>query len=97
MKEDVESKVSFRDFLSSINDQLLEYETKGGVYRHKGSYGSSYQGDDDDEPKKKPAEPAEKRGRGRPAGSKSGANQKVGSGKSYGGIAYHSLKLPNSK
>lgn len=93
-------KLSFSDFLAKINEQLLEYETKGGVYRHKGSYGSSYQGDDDDDedgPKKKPAEPAVKRGRGRPAGSKSGANQKVGSGKSYGGIAHHTLNLPTSK
>jgi len=80
-------------------EQLVEYETKSGVYRHKGSYGSSYQGDDDDDEDKpkKPAEPAVKRGRGRPAGSKSGANQKVGSGKSYGGIAHHTLNLPTSK
>ena len=44
--------------------------------------------DDDDKP-------AEKRGRGRPAGSKSGAKQK-GSGKSndYRGIPQHSLNLP---
>lgn len=49
-------------------------------------------GTDDDE------KPAEKRGRGRPAGSKSGAKQK-GSGKSndYRGIATHSLNLPNTK
>ena len=92
-------KLSFSDFLNRINEQLLEYETKNGVYRHKGSYGSSYQGDDDedDDKPKKPAEPAVKRGRGRPAGSKSGANQKVGSGKSYGGIAHHTLNLPTSK
>ena len=46
--------------------------------------------DDDDKP-------AEKRGRGRPAGSKSGAKQK-GSGKSndYRGVATHSLNLPNT-
>lgn len=95
----VSQKVSFSDFLNKINEQLLEYETKSGVYRHKGSYGSSYQGDDDedDDKPKKPAEPAVKRGRGRPAGSKSGANQKVGSGKSYGGIAHHTLNLPTSK
>lgn len=95
----VSQKVSFSDFLNRINEQLLEYETKNGVYRHKGSYGSSYQGDDDedDDKPKKPAEPAVKRGRGRPAGSKSGANQKVGSGKSYGGIAHHTLNLPTSK
>ena len=66
--DEVESKtLSYKDFMAS----LLEYEAKGGVYRHKGSYGSSYQGDDDDE--KKPSQPTEKRGRGRPAGAKSGA------------------------
>ena len=48
-------------------------------------------GADDD----KPAD-GEKRGRGRPAGSKSGANQKVTSGKSYGGVQHHSLNLPNT-
>jgi hypothetical protein len=76
MKEDFELEevesgtLSYKDFVSS----LLEYETKDGVYRHKGSYGSSYQGDDDDdEPKKKPVDSTEKRGRGRPAGAKSGA------------------------
>jgi len=74
MKEDFELEevesgtLSYKDFVSS----LLEYETKDGVYRHKGSYGSSYQGDDD-EPKKKPVDSTEKRGRGRPAGAKSGA------------------------
>lgn len=80
-------------------EQLNEYNAKDGVYRHKGTYGGSYDSNDDhddDEPKK-PAAPAVKRGRGRPAGSKSGANQKVTSGKSYGGIATHSLHLPNSK
>jgi hypothetical protein len=42
-------------------------------------------------------ESTEKRGRGRPSGSKSGAKQK-GSGKSndYRGIPQHSLSLPNS-
>lgn len=79
-------------------EQLNEYNAKDGVYRHKGTYGGSYDSNDDhddDEPKK-PAAPAVKRGRGRPAGSKSGANQKVTTGKSYGGIATHSLNLPNS-
>lgn len=82
---------------SQFMEQLLEYESDtGGVYRHtkKATYGTSYQGDDDEEKPKKPAPTGEKRGRGRPAGSKSGANQKVSSGKSYGGIAVHSLNLP---
>lgn len=80
---------------SQFVEQLLEYESdKDGVYRHtKGSYGKSYDSEDDDKPSK--AEPsAVKRGRGRPAGAKSGANQKVSSGKSYGGIATHTLNLP---
>lgn len=51
--------------------------------------------DDDDTPKKKKVDQP-KRGRGRPAGSKSGARQK-GNGKSYGGLAIHSLNLPSKK
>lgn len=89
-------KLTYAQFM----EQLLEYTPgPGGVTRVQGrSYGAQYhdpEGDDDadDKPKKK-AEPAVKRGRGRPAGSKSGANQKVTSGKSYGGIATHSLNLP---
>lgn len=89
-----QTKLSLLEFL-----QLNEIEFVNGRYVHKGTYGSSYQGDDDDEDDdkpKKPAAPAVKRGRGRPAGSKSGANQKVTSGKSYGGIAHHTLNLPNT-
>jgi len=80
---------------SQFVEQLLEYESdSSGRYVHtKGSYGKSYDSEDDDKPKK--AEPSTvKRGRGRPAGAKSGANQKVSSGKSYGGIATHTLNLP---
>jgi hypothetical protein len=64
-----------------MNEQLLEYESdNSGVYRHtkKATYGTSYQGDDDedDKPKKPAAAPdAPKRGRGRPAGS-TGASYK---------------------
>jgi hypothetical protein len=69
----------------------------GAVTVHKGTYGTSYQGDDEDDendtPEKK--EPAVKRGRGRPAGAKSGAKPKGSSaGKSYGGLTIHSLRLP---
>ena len=73
----VSEKLSFSDFIDKLNEQLLEYETKSGVYRHKGSYGSAYQGDDDEEdkPKKVAAPDAPKRGRGRPAGS-TGASYK---------------------
>jgi len=80
---------------SQFVEQLLEYESdSSGKYVHtKGSYGKSYDSEDDDKPSK--ADPsAVKRGRGRPAGAKSGANQKVSSGKSYGGIATHTLNLP---
>jgi len=82
----------------SFTEYLKEYEyDKGrpGVVTHKGSYGTSYNSDDKDAPKKT-AEPAVKRGRGRPVGSKSGANTKVTAKKSYGGIAHHTLNLPNS-
>ena len=71
----------------------------GAVTVHKGTYGTSYQPnddeDDEDTPEKK--EPAVKRGRGRPAGAKSGAKPKgSAAGKSYGGVAIHSLRLPNN-
>ena len=93
-EEETTMSKTYAEFLQ----QLQEYNAKDGVYRHKGSYGGSYDSndDDDDDAPKKPAAPAVKRGRGRPAGSKSGANQKVTTGKSYGGIATHSLNLPNS-
>jgi len=80
---------------SQFVEQLLEYESdSSGKYVHtKGSYGKSYDSEDDDKPSKADSS-AVKRGRGRPAGAKSGANQKVSSGKSYGGIATHTLNLP---
>jgi len=63
------------------------------------SYGAQYhdpEGDDDAD-EHKPSKPStEKRGRGRPSGSKSGARQQSSSKKSYGGLAVHSLNLPNS-
>ena len=92
------------DEIDESVEQLDEYETdKNGRYVHKGSYGSSYQGDDDEEdddkPKKKPAATGEKRGRGRPAGSTSGARQKgAATGKKRNGADYtgYPLHLPNS-
>jgi hypothetical protein len=94
-KEETTMSKTYAEFI----EQLNEYNAKDGVYRHKGSYGGGYDSndDEDEDAPKKPAAPAVKRGRGRPAGSKSGANQKVTTGKSYGGIATHSLHLPNSK
>jgi hypothetical protein len=89
------SKKTYTQFV----EQLLEYTPgPGGVTRVQGkSYGANYDaGEDEDDKPAKPAADAPKRGRGRPAGSKSGANLKVTKGKSYGGIATHSLNLPNS-
>jgi hypothetical protein len=81
--DEVESKtVSYGDFISN----LLEYETKGGRYVHKGTYGGSYtdpEGADDADDKKPKQQPAEKRGRGRPAGAKSGAGKITGTSKLY--------------
>jgi hypothetical protein len=97
-KEEEETTMSktYTEFM----DQLLEYTPgPGGVTRIKGrSYGADYDagegGDDDDKPKAAPSNQPKKRGR--PSGSGSGANHKVSTGKSYGGIATHSLNLPNS-
>ena len=81
--DEVESKtVSYSDFMCN----LLEYETKGGVYKHKGTYGGSYvdpEGADDADDKKPKQQPAEKRGRGRPAGAKSGARKITGTSKLF--------------
>lgn len=62
-------KLSFTEFVGQLN----EYNSKDGVYRHKGTYGGAYvdpegADDADDKPKVAPA-PAVKKGRGRPAGS----------------------------
>ena len=100
---DVETRtLSFSDFMSQLN----EYNPgPGGVTRVQGrSYGAQYrdpEGEDDAEDKKKQvakSEPAIKRGRGRPAGSKSGANQKVTTGRKGSGVDYtgYKLHLPNS-
>lgn len=56
------------------------------------AYGGAAQKDDDDEETPKAAE---KRGRGRPKGSTSGARTQGAARKSYGGLAIHSLSLPN--
>lgn len=88
-KEETEV-VGFKSF-------MLEYESdKGGRYVHKGKYGSSYDaGSDDDDDK--PAS-SEKRGRGRPKGSSSGARQKGSTtGKKRSGVEMtgYPLHLPN--
>ena len=56
------------------------------------AYGGAAQKDDDDEDTPKQTE---KRGRGRPKGSTSGARTQGAAKKSYGGLAIHSLSLPN--
>ena len=77
----VNSKVSYKEFA-----MMLEYEAKDGRYVHKGSYGGNYvdpEGADDADDKKAKQQPAEKRGRGRPAGAKSGAGKITGTSKLY--------------
>ena len=75
LKEDEEVNFSYTELM-----MMLEYETKGGVYRHTGTYGSEFAkkerekdeiGFDADKPTT--SSTTQKRGRGRPAGSKSGA------------------------
>lgn len=81
LKEDDEVQFSYKEFA-----MMLEYETKDGVYRHKGTYGGNYvdpEGADDADDKKPKQQPAEKRGRGRPAGAKSGARKITGTSKLY--------------
>lgn len=98
-EEDETRTVSFKDFINEIKMADLPKRTVKGS-----SYGAQYhdpEGDDafDRKPKQvaKP-EPEVKRGRGRPAGSKSGANQKVTSGTKRSGVDYsgYKLHLPNS-
>jgi hypothetical protein len=77
----INSKVSYKEFA-----MMLEYETKDGRYVHKGSYGGTYvdpEGADDADDKKVKQQPADKRGRGRPAGAKSGARKITGTSKLF--------------
>ena len=87
------------DNMKSFKDFITEMEFVNGRYVHKGKYGTSYddpEGKEDDE--KPAAEKAVKRGRGRPAGSKSGARQIGGASKKGSGVEYtgYKLHLPNS-
>jgi hypothetical protein len=77
----INHKVSYKDFA-----MMLEYETKDGRYVHKGTYGGTYvdpEGADDADDKKPKQQPADKRGRGRPAGAKSGARKITGTSKLF--------------
>jgi len=81
LKEDEEVKFSYQEFA-----MMLEYEPKDGRYIHKGTYGGSYvdpEGADDADDKKPKQQPAAKRGRGRPAGAKSGARKITGTSKLF--------------
>jgi hypothetical protein len=77
----INHKVSYKEFA-----MMLEYEAKDGRYVHKGSYGGNYvdpEGADDADDKKPKQQSAEKRGRGRPAGAKSGARKITGTSKLF--------------
>ena len=87
-----ENMISFKDFITE-----MEYD-KNGRYVHKGKYGTSYDDPEGKEDSDKSTEKAEKRGRGRPAGAKSGARQIGGASKKGSGVEYtgYKLHLPNS-
>ena len=90
-----ETMKSFKDFITEIKLADLPVRKIQGK-----SYGNQpEEPDHDDEDKETPAQKsAEKRGRGRPAGSKSGARQIGGASKKGSGVDYtgYKLHLPNS-
>ena len=76
---------------SAYSDKKKSSTKQPSVTINKGrAYGGSNQKDDEGDEK---PETTEKRGRGRPTGSKSGARQK-GNGHNDGGIPVHNLNLP---
>ena len=76
---------------SAYGDKKKSSTKQPSVTINKGrAYGGSNQKDDEGDEK---PETTEKRGRGRPTGSKSGARQK-GNGHNDGGIPVHNLNLP---
>lgn len=79
----------FKDLKDKEKNQPTSRKVAGT--RYGGSAQKDEPEDDDNDDK-----PAVKRGRGRPAGSKSGART-AGNGKSYGGLTIHSLNLPSKK
>ena len=93
-----EEKKTFKDFLNNLNEIKMSDLPKRTVKGN--SYGAQYhdpEGDDDADKKKPQLDTTEKRGRGRPAGSKSGANFGAAS-KNKSGVEYtgYKLHLPNS-
>lgn len=100
-------KKTFREFVESIEEARGdEYGWEVKAPKEKPTptsrkvagkaYGGAAQKDDDEEENNDTKETQPKRGRGRPAGSKSGART-AGNGKSYGGLAIHTLSLPTRK
>lgn len=104
-------KKTFREFVESLDEvRGDEYGWEVKAPKEKPTptsrkvagkaYGGAAQHDDDededDNDKSTSKEAQPKRGRGRPAGSKSGART-AGNGKQYGGLAIHSLNLPSKK
>jgi hypothetical protein len=96
-----ESVKTFKDFLADINEVKLADLPVRRIKGH--SYGNQPEDhDDEDDEDHKPAmkkpEPTEKRGRGRPAGAKSGAKQIGSAPKQKSGVDYsgYKLHLPNS-
>jgi hypothetical protein len=106
VKEDFENgeietmSKSYKQFVEELNEIKMSDLPSRKVSGR--SYGAQYhdpEGDDDadDKPKAKPAADAQKRGRGRPAGSKSGARQIGSAAKKRSGVEYtgYPLHLPN--
>jgi len=88
-----ENMKSFRDFLQDINEvKMADLPVRKIQGR---SYGNQPEEDDEED---KPTQSAEKRGRGRPAGAKSGAKQIGSASKQKSGVEYtgYKLHLPNS-
>lgn len=93
-QEETTMSKTYTEFMAELQESGYTVRKIEGT-RYGGSKQTTHPEHDEDDEDSTPAEPV-KRGRGRPAGSKSGANLKVTKGKSYGGIATHSLNLPNS-
>ena len=96
-----ESVKTFKDFLADINEVKMSDLPVRRIKGH--SYGNQPEdNDDEDDEDNKPAmkkpESTEKRGRGRPAGAKSGAKQIGSAPKQKSGVDYsgYKLHLPNS-
>jgi hypothetical protein len=88
---------SYKEFLEGLNEvKLADLPVRRIQGRSYGNQPEEPDHDEDDEVK--PKEKAEKRGRGRPAGSKSGARQLGGASKKGSGVEYTGFKLhlPNS-